>query len=120
MEIKKSNTGNIVISTDVVEKIALTAATDVTGVAGVVSKPQDIKNILRSKSVIKPVVCVSKDNQYIIDIFLKVNEGVKVSELATKVQKNIKEAVQNMTGTVVSKINVHICEVQLNKQAEDK
>ncbi len=120
MDIKKSNSGNIVISTEVVEKIALTAATDVTGVAGVVAKPQDIKNILISKSVVKPVVCVCKDNQYIIDIFLKVNEGVKLSELATKVQKNIKEAVQNMTGTVVSKINVHVCEVQLNKTEENK
>ncbi len=119
MDIKKSNTGNIVISPEVVEKIALTAATDVTGVAGVVSKPQDIKTILRSKSVVKPVICVSKDNQYIIDIYLKVNEGVKLSELATKVQKNIKEAVQNMTGTIVSKINVHVCEVQL-KNTEEK
>jgi len=120
MDIKKTNSGNIVISTDVVEKIALTAATDVTGVAGVVSKPQDIKSIIRSKSVVKPVVCTSKDNQYVIDIFLKVKEGVKLSELATKVQKNIKEAVQNMTGTVVSKINVHICEIQLKAQAEEK
>lgn len=119
MEIKKNSQGSIVISPEVVEKIALTAATDVTGVAGAVSKTQDIKTILRSRCVTKPVICVLKDGQYIIDIYLKVNEGVKLAEVATQVQKNIKESVQNMTGTVVTKINVHICEVQL-KATEEK
>lgn len=119
MEINKNSSGSIIISPEVVEKIALTAATDVTGVAGAVSRTQDIKTILRSHRVTKPVICVVRDGQYYIDIYLKVNEGVKLAEVATKVQKNIKESVQNMTGTVVTKINVHICEVQL-KTHEDK
>ncbi|MGN0174110.1 MAG: Asp23/Gls24 family envelope stress response protein [Acutalibacteraceae bacterium] len=118
MEINKNSSGNIVISPEVVEKIALTAATDVTGIAGAVSRPQDIKTILKSRQVLKPVICVVKDGQFIIDIYLKVNEGVKLTEVATKVQKNIKEAVQNMTNTVVNKINVHICEVELKKTEE--
>lgn len=119
MDIKKNSSGNVVISPEVVEKIALTAATDITGIAGAVSRTQDIKTILRSRKVFKPVMCEIKDNQYVIDVYLRVNEGIKIAEIATKVQKNIKEAVQNMTGTVVTKINVHICEVEL-KSTTDK
>lgn len=119
MEIKKNSAGSIVISTDVVEKIALTSATDVTGVAGVVARTQDIKSILRSRRVTKPVICVLKDGQYYIDIYLKVKEGVKLSDVATQVQKSIKESVQNMTGTVVTKINVHICEVEFKSKEEE-
>lgn len=118
MEINKNSSGNIVISPEVVEKIAVTAATDVPGIVGTVSKAQNFKTILKSRQVAKPVICSIKDGQYIIDIYLKVNEGVKLTEVATNVQKNIKEAVQNMTNTVVTKINVHICEVQLKNSEE--
>ena len=115
MEIKKNSAGSIVIAPEVVEK----TATDIAGVADVVARTLDIKTIVKTRRVTKPVICVVKDGHYIIDIFLKVKEGVKLAELASQVQSNIKEAVQNMTGTVVSKINVHICEVQL-KATEDK
>lgn len=119
MDIKKNSNGNVVISPEVVEKIALAAATDVAGIAGPVAHKQDIKNIIKTRQVSKPVICAIKDGQYIIDIYLKVNEGIKLTEIATKVQKNIKEAVQNMTNTVVTKINVHICRVELKKAEEN-
>ncbi len=120
MDIKKNASGNIVISPEVVEKIAKTAATDVTGVFDVVPRTQNFKSMIKSRKVSKAVNCTIRDGQYIIDIYLKVNEGVKLTELATKVQKNIKEAVQNMTGTVVTKINVHVCEVQFKSAEENK
>lgn len=120
MNIKKNATGNIVISPEVVEKIAKTAALDIAGVNNVVPRYQNFKNVIKSRRVAKPVICTVKDGQYVIDVYLRINEGVKITELATKVQKNIKEAVQNMTGTVVTKINVHICEVQFKAQEENK
>lgn len=115
MEIKKNNAGNIVISEEVIEKIAMTAAEDVVGVVGCVERTLNIESMLRTKKVTKPCVATLKDDHYMIDIYLKVAEGVKLSEVATNVQKNIKEAVQNMTENVVTKINVHICEVELKK-----
>ena len=115
MDIKKTNAGNIVISEEVIEKIAMTAALDVVGVVGCVERTLNIESMLKTKKVTKACVAIVKDDQYVIDIYLKVAEGVQLSELAKNVQKNIKEAVQNMTENVVTKINVHICEVDLKK-----
>ena len=113
MELKKNNSGNIVISEEVVSKIACTAAKDVAGVADVVPKAQGIKSMLKTKQMIQPVHVLVRDGQIYIDIYIKLAEGVRVAETAMKIQSAVKEAVQNMTGRAVAKVNVHICEVEL-------
>lgn len=115
MELKNSNSGNLVISEEVVSKIACVAAKDVDGVADVVSKPLGIRSMLKTKQVVLPVHVTVRDNQLVIDINVKVKEGVRLADVAVKIQQAVKEAVQNMTGNGVSKVNVHICEVELNK-----
>ncbi len=54
----------------------------------------------------------------IIDIRLKVKNGVKIPELSKKLQANVKEAVQNMTGVVVSKVNLQIAGVDFEDVTE--
>lgn len=115
MEIKSKGTGNVVISEEVVAKIAATAALDVAGVAGVVSKTQDIKSIVKSQKVLNSVNVTTRDGQFIIDIYVKLKEGIRVAEVAPKVQEAVKDSVQNMTGSVVSKVNVNICAIELEK-----
>lgn len=119
MEMNKNNAGSVVISEEVISKIAKVAATDVEGVAGIVPRTLDIKSMLRSKKVTQGVHVLVKDNQFTIDIFLKIKVGYKVAEVAQKVQQSIKEAVQNMTGTLVYKVNVHISEVELTINKEN-
>lgn len=118
MDIKTNSTSNLVISDEVVAKIATTAACDVMGVAGVVAKPQAIGKMIKTKQVIQPVHVNFRDNQIDLDIYVKLKEGVRVAEVATKIQESVKDAVQNMTSRVVAKVNVHICEVELNKTEE--
>lgn len=115
MEIKQGNSGSLIISEEVVAKIASVAALDVNGVADVVEKYQDIKKVFKNRSKSKSVVVLIKDNQLMIDIFVRLKEGAKVAETSLKIQQEIKESVQNMTNTVVTKVNVHVCEIELNK-----
>ena len=114
MDLKNNNSGNLVISEEVVSKIAGTAARDVVGVADIVAKAKGIKTMLRTKQVVQPVHVVLKDNQLYIDIYVKLKEGVRVADAAMNIQQAVKDAVQNMTGCAVAKVNVHICEIELN------
>ena len=115
MELKNNNSGNLVISEEVVSKIACVAAKDIDGVADVVPKTQGIRTMLKTKQVVQPVHVTMRDNQLVIDINVKVKEGVRLADIAVKIQQAVKESVQNMTGSGVAKVNVHICEVELNE-----
>ena len=45
-----------------------------------------------------------------------VDYGAKVSDVAAAVQKNVKEAVQNMTAIAVSKVHVFVNDVLRTEQ----
>lgn len=108
---RKDGGGTVLVSEDVIAKIASTAALEVHGVAAVIPKPSNIKSILSRKN--KSVSILTNDLGTTIDIYLKLNGGIRISEVAVQVQENIKEAVQNMTGRVVNKVNVHISDIVL-------
>ena len=52
------------------------------------------------------------DGVAVIDLRICVKSNVRIPELAKKVQTAVKEAVQNMTGIVVSRVNLHIAGVE--------
>ena len=120
MDIRRSKAGNVVVSEEVIEKMATVAATDVPGVAGVVAKKQSLKGFLKTQHTAKSVIVSLKENQLVIDIFIKVTTGIKVADVCLKVQEAVKESVQNMTGSVVSKVNVHVCEIELKSTSQEK
>ena len=115
MEIKNTNNNSVIISEDVIAKVASIAATDVKGVHGVVSKPVNIKGIFKDEAS-KAVVVEKNGKSSIIDIYIKIEEGYKVQTVAEEVQKAVKEQVQNMTNIVITKVNVHISEIELKKE----
>lgn len=115
MEIKNTNNNNVIISEDVIAKVASIAATDVKGVHGVVPKPVNIKGIFKDEAS-KAVVVEKNGKSSIIDIYIKIEEGYKVQTVAEEVQKAVKEQVQNMTNIVITKVNVHISEIELKKE----
>ncbi len=117
MDTKKGLREEVVISEEVIGKIASTAAVDVPGVAGVVSKPVDIKKVFEKSKGTKSVYVQNIENQTEIDIYISLKSGSKLREVVENVQKVVKEEVQNMTSKVVSKVNVHVCEIDL-KQTE--
>ena len=70
-----------------------------------------------SSSAAKAVHVSTSGSGTVIDIYVRLKEGYKISALAERIQKNVKEQVQNMTGTVVTRVNVHVCEIDLKKPA---
>ena len=109
---------NIIISEDVVCGIALNAAKEVKGVSSISTKitASDIKDIFGRKSVGKGVKVEIVDNDAIINIFINVKYGGKIPEIAENVQIAVQNAIQSMTGLNVSKVNVHIVGISINKE----
>lgn len=116
MDNRSSSTG-IVISEEVVAKIVNTAVLEVEGVADVVPRPADLKGIFSNRSS-QAVHVDMGDNDVSIDVFLKLKMGAQILEVCKEAQLRIKDAVQNMTGKVVTKVNVNVVDVEIEKEEE--
>lgn len=118
MEISKyTSKGGIIISEEAVSSIVTNAAKDVAGVTGFSNKPADVVSTIKKGSlkVMSPVRIIQDGDDLDISIYICIEAGKKIQPIAEEVQRVVKEAVQNMTGKLVSKINVIIASVE-NKE----
>ena len=86
----------------------------VKGVAADVSRPEDwvrVRDLLERASIQQPVLVAITDGTAEVTLNLMVAFGARVPALAEKVQKNVKSAIQNMTGVTVSRVNIVIAGV---------
>ena len=103
--------GSLQISTDVIAKIARCAALEIDGVADVSCGRQQnkkAKELLEIVNIQSPVTVEMREGTADITLNLIVRFGTCVPVMAEKVQKNVKNAVQNMTRVTVSRVNLII------------
>lgn len=113
--------GTVKIANEVVAIIAGLAATEVEGVAGMSGGiTGGISDMLGMKNLSKGVKVEVGEKECAIDIFIIVEYGSKISEIALKVQENVKEAVETMTGLNVIEVNVNVQGVNIPKEPEEK
>lgn len=112
--------GIVKISDEVVGVIAGLATTEVQGIVGMsASLVGGISQILSGKKNLSKGVKVSVgENSAAIDLYVVVEYGVKIPEVAEQVQENVKKAVETMTGLTVSSINIHVQNVVIPKLQE--
>ena len=96
MDVHNTIGGSLQISTEVIAKIARLAALEVDGVADVAT----------GTGLQKPVTVVMEDGIATVTVHLTVVYGSKVMPLCEKVQENVKQTIQNMTGITVSRVDV--------------
>jgi uncharacterized alkaline shock family protein YloU len=114
--------GIVKISDEVVSVIAGLATAEVEGIAGMsASIVGEISQIFTGKKNVSKGVKVSvENNSAIIDLYTVVEYGVKIPELAQKVQVNVKRTVETMTGLAVSGVNIYIQNVILPKSDKEE
>lgn len=112
--------GIVKISDDVVGVIAGLAATEVKGIVGMSANlVGGITQILSGKKNLSKGVKVNVgENSASIDLFVVVEYGVKILDVATQVQESVKKAVESMTGLIVSSVDVHVQNVFIAKVEE--
>lgn len=115
-----SDMGIVKISDEVVGVIAGLAATEIGGIAGMsASLVGGITQILTGKKNLSKGVKVEMgENSAIIDLYVVVEYGIKIQDVAVQVQANVKKAVESMTGLTVSAINIHVQNVVIPKLQE--
>lgn len=109
-EEEETEIGNIKISVDVVATIAGIAASQTKGVAGMYSSfAGGIAEMLGAKkNPSKGVKVDMSEDSVKIDLYIVVEYGVRVPELAWEIQEGVKNSVETMTGLGVDKVNIHI------------
>lgn len=115
MEISKQTPqGGVIISEEAVSSIVTNAAKDVNGVTGFSNKPDDVVSTIKKGSlkVMSPVRVFQDGDDLDISVYINIASGIKIQPVAEEVQRVVKEAVQNMTGKLVSIVNVIIASVE--------
>lgn len=118
MEINTSTSmGELVISEEVISAIATNAAKDVDGIAVFSNRPVDVVNTIKKGSlkVMSPVRVLADGEDLNISIYVNMLPGKKIRQVAEEVQQAVKESVQNMTGKLVSKVNVIIAGLEFDQ-----
>ena len=114
----ENNKTELSVNTEVIEKMAEIAAKEVEGVAGLSKKSIDLKGIVKTKNAFKGVKVENINGAIEITVYICVKQNAKAKEVAEKVQNNIKDKIQTMTGNAVTQVNVNIADIEIEKEEE--
>lgn len=118
---ENNDMGVIKISEEVVSIIAGIAATEVKGVAGMSGGlVGGIAEVLGRKNLSKGVKVAVGEKEAAVDLFIIVDYGVKIPEVAWQIQENVKRAIETMTGLNVVEVNINIQGVYLGKEPKEE
>lgn len=109
-----SEFGNIKIADDVVKTISAKAAQDVAGVyklAGGVA--DEVSKMLGKKRLTNGVKVEVGEKECSVEVYIIVEYGHQISEVAQNVQREVLNAVTAMTGLKVVEVNVFVQDVKI-------
>lgn len=116
-----NETGSIKIADEVVAIIAGLAATEVKGVAGMSGGiVGGITEFVGKKNPTKGVKVEVGEKEAAADLYVITEFGARIPEVAHQIQKNVKKAIESMTGLEVIEINVHVQGVAIPQETRDE
>ena len=113
--------GSIKIADEVVGIITGLAATEIDGVAGMSGGlAGGIADMLGRKSLSKGVKVEVSDDTASVDVYVIINYGNSIPDVAWKIQDNVKQAIEGMTGLKVKAVNVHVQGVNFPEEEKEE
>ncbi|MBQ9314600.1 MAG: Asp23/Gls24 family envelope stress response protein [Clostridia bacterium] len=118
IEVKETEINGIKISEEVVAQIAGKAASEVSGVAGMSGGiVGGLSEMLGGKKNFSKGVKVQVgEKETTIDLFIIVEYGARIPDIAWEIQNKVKTVVENMTGLKVVDINIHVQGLNIAKE----
>ncbi|HHW48575.1 MAG TPA: Asp23/Gls24 family envelope stress response protein [Clostridiaceae bacterium] len=108
--------GTIKITDEVVAIIAGIAAMEVPGVASMSGGiAGGIVEALGRKNLSKGVKVEVGEKEAAIDLYIIVEYGFRIPEIAWNIQERVKKSVENLTGLNVVEVNIHVQGVNIEK-----
>ena len=112
--------GEVKIAEDVVATIVGIAAIEVSGVAGMSGGlANGIAEKLGKKSLSKGVKLEITNNEVVIDLYIIVDYGIKIPDIAWEIQSNVKKVVETMIGLKAMEVNIHVQGVNFPQESKD-
>jgi len=109
--------GSIKITDEVVAIIAGIAAMDVPGVSSMSGGiANGIAEALGRKNLSKGVKVEVGEKEAAIDLYIIVEYGYRIPEIAWNIQEKVKKSVEAMTGLNVIEVNIHVQGVNFEKE----
>ncbi|HHZ13031.1 MAG: Asp23/Gls24 family envelope stress response protein [Caldicoprobacterales bacterium] len=109
--------GKVTFADDVVATIAGLAALEVKGVA---SMSAGIVEKFGKKSPTRGVKVEVGEKEAAVDLFMNVEYGVQIPEVAWNVQENVKKSIETMTGLTVVEVNIYIQGIEFHKEISEQ
>lgn len=99
----------LVISEEVIATIAANAAKDVDGVAYLGNRPADLYTTFKiGAEDLKKVSVTITDYDIKAHLYLVLTNNAKIQEVSANVQEAVKSAVQDMTGRIVTRVDITV------------
>jgi uncharacterized alkaline shock family protein YloU len=108
--------GQIQITDEVIATIAGVAAMDCYGLVGMASRSQikdGITELLGRENLAKGVEVRTERGEIVIDMYIIVGYGTKISEVAHNVQSKVKYTLDQLLGLKVNRVNIYVQGVRL-------
>ncbi|WP_129596330.1 Asp23/Gls24 family envelope stress response protein [Anaerophilus nitritogenes] len=109
--------GNIFIDDEVLASIAGISAMECYGLVGMSKKStgNGLVELLKRENLGKGVKVRSEDDKIIIDLFIVVQFGIRISTVAQNIIDKVKYNIETITGLAVETVNIHIQGVRVQK-----
>ena len=106
---EQTSLGSIRISAEVVKIIAGLAAIEINGVAGMSGGfVGGIAEMLGRKNLSKGIKVEVGEKEAAVDIYVILEYGVRIPDVAAQIQDTVKNAIERMTGLDVVEVNVNV------------
>lgn len=106
------------ISEEVIATIAGIAASEVENLASLSGGLVDgIAGMLGRKNLGKGIKVEVKENYVAIEMSIVMRYGCKIHEVSKDIQSRVREAVESMTGMIVTTVNINVLGVSVGKDA---
>jgi len=115
----ETSLGKVEIAAEVIEVITGIAASEVSGVSSMRGNfATGVVERFGKKTHSKGVKVELTDRGILIDLYVVLNFGQSIPQVAQDIQTNIRETLKNMTALDVEEINVHVVGIEMEKKTK--
>lgn len=113
------NKGKITLDRNILVSIINLATKEINGVESVGSKHRPLYKRMFNRCDDGVEVEFEKNGALTIDVYINIYIGFNVPDIAFRVQENIRNSLATMVALKPMKINVHIMDVECDREASD-
>lgn len=118
---EKTGLGSIRIADEVVKVIAGLATIEVKGVAGMSGGlVGGIAEMLGRKNLSRGIKVEVGEREAAVDIYAIMEYGVRIPDVAARIQESVKDAIEKMTGLSVVEVNVNVQGVAFASESKEE